>query len=836
MLINSSKRYLFCLWGLLLIGLLPLRVVAQNPGIQYTIALNGPAYEVYLRPNFTPAAGMRTLTGQVTVKVPHNVTSLFTINDLINQMAGVTWSLSSRINAPIEDRNADYLSFTATFSDNAALLAGRIANQPVKLFTFQNTAACTGAVALMDNSDPFNRLPNSASTNPGNSLQVFGSNASGDIYINNYTTMIADCTKSDLSLAIGKPAPSFQMGVTSNVPANVTNSGAAPSGPIIVTLPLPTGISTVASFTSNGWSCTRKSGVVTCKNPGPSNPGTSSPFTIPMMPGASAVGTTPTLTGAVSTTNDSNAANNQAPPITPISPVAGSPDLSVAGDKPTPALKDGFTSQVAVTVKNVGSAPTTGSITVIMQLPTGLTTPANFVSNQWLCITNRAAVTCSYANPINTGTNQMFGVPVTPLASTVGPMPLPSITCNVVTPGDPVAANNSCAPISPGNVAGTPDLAVSLSQPTPLLKEGITSDLPVAVNNLGTASTAGLITVLLPLPPHINTPASFNLPSSWACTTTANTVTCTNPGSLTKDATNTFTLPVTPNASAVGMTPTFNASVSTSGEANTNNNSARPITVPAVTSGSILLLIKVFLGSVYDQASGLMRDDLRTLHLIPTASPYRSALATTNTAVLAITGNNAIVDWVLIELRDPNAPATIISSQAALLQRDGDVVGMDGITTLAFPPNFVNQRYYVVVKQRQHLGSMTASPVLLTNTPSLLDFTSPNTALYGSNAEKMLGGVGMLWGGDANSDKTVINAGPNNDVNQILTKILSDPANTNLSTNYIVAGYLATDVNMDGKTIAAGPNNDVNSILSNIFTHPGNINLAANYIIREQLP
>ena len=53
-----------------------------------------------------------------------------------------------------------------------------------------------------------------------------------------------------------------------------------------------------------------------------------------------------------------------------------------------------------------------------------------------------------------------------------------------------------------------------------------------------------------------------------------------------------------------------------------------------------------------------MNDTLRTLNLLPAAEPY-SALTRfghiggeqVNPGVFTITGNNAIVDWVLVELR-----------------------------------------------------------------------------------------------------------------------------------------------------------------------------------------
>ena len=56
-------------------------------------------------------------------------------------------------------------------------------------------------------------------------------------------------------------------------------------------------------------------------------------------------------------------------------------------------------------------------------------------------------------------------------------------------------------------------------------------------------------------------------------------------------------------------------------------------------------------------------------------SPYDAT--TCNASVFNTTGANAIVDWVLVELRDGTTNTTVLQSQSALLQRDGDVVSVE---------------------------------------------------------------------------------------------------------------------------------------------------------------
>lgn len=182
------------------------------------------------------------------------------------------------------------------------------------------------------------------------------------------------------------------------------------------------------------------------------------------------------------------------------------------------------------------------------------------------------------------------------------------------------------------------------------------------------------------------------------------------------------------------------------------------------------LQAKVFLENV-DPANGLMTDYVRTLATFPTSDPYSAApynssfvhvssgaTATTTAGVLATTGNNAIVDWVFLELRQGTAGSTtVVQTKAALLQKDGDIVATDGVSPVSF--NGTSGDYYITVRHRNHLGFRTANTYLLTNTPTVLDFTNGSVALNGSFPTTTVGvtptTVQALNGGDANSDGSV---------------------------------------------------------------------------------
>ncbi len=128
-----------------------------------------------------------------------------------------------------------------------------------------------------------------------------------------------------------------------------------------------------------------------------------------------------------------------------------------------------------------------------------------------------------------------------------------------------------------------------------------------------------------------------------------------------------------------------------------------------VNIGGVELAVKVLLQGPLSGST--MNNGIQTI--LPTVSPYTSAPATMTTNALASSDpNDAIVDWVLLELRDATDNTQVVAKRSALLQRDGDVVDMDGQSPVKF--SGINAgTYHVVVKHRNHLGVMTAMPINL---------------------------------------------------------------------------------------------------------------------------
>lgn len=232
--------------------------------------------------------------------------------------------------------------------------------------------------------------------------------------------------------------------------------------------------------------------------------------------------------------------------------------------------------------------------------------------------------------------------------------------------------------------------------------------------------------------------------------------------------------------------------------------------------------------------AGLMNDNLRTSGYIPTTSPYADA-ASCNASVFNVTGNNAIVDWVWVELRASNNNQNRVNGKSALVQRDGDVVAVDGVSPLVM---FAAQNgYYVVVKHRNHLGAMSSGSIALSKTPTTVDFTNSSFLTYGSNAQTILtNGSKALWAGDVNGNGNIKFSGTSNDVNGIKDFILALPANVLNLTTFSATGYLNQDVDMNGVGRFSGSPNDSNRIKDNILAHPANALHLPTYTINTTVP
>ncbi|WP_211359281.1 malectin domain-containing carbohydrate-binding protein [Bizionia myxarmorum] len=253
----------------------------------------------------------------------------------------------------------------------------------------------------------------------------------------------------------------------------------------------------------------------------------------------------------------------------------------------------------------------------------------------------------------------------------------------------------------------------------------------------------------------------------------------------------------------------------------------------------ILVSPKAYLqGASFNRNIGednLMRDDLRIAGLIPTTSPYSDGLIC-DAAVFTATGNDAIVDWIWIEIRDATTNTLLIDSKSGLIQRDGDVVDIDGISPINFEQ--LAGDYYLVINHRNHLGIMSASAIPLITTTTLVDFTDGSTATFGLEAQTdyaMPLGISGLYAGDVNNNAKTRYLGPSNDTGSLKNIIINASGNSSSSNYFPYPAYNSGDINMDGLVRYAGPNNDKSLLKTIILNHPDNVD--SNYfLISEQTP
>lgn len=245
----------------------------------------------------------------------------------------------------------------------------------------------------------------------------------------------------------------------------------------------------------------------------------------------------------------------------------------------------------------------------------------------------------------------------------------------------------------------------------------------------------------------------------------------------------------------------------------------------------VLLKNKAFLQGSFNTTTGLMNDNLRTLASFPTSDPYRTApyssyfTHTNNTsaesiispaAVLGVQAlaDNNVVDWVFVELRSAISPGnTIVQTRSALLQRDGDLVDIDGASPLYFK-NIDSANFTIAVRHRNHLGLSTdpASLVVALNEripATTLDLTTATDAqLFGTANTNfaLVSGKNLLYAGNVSGNGIVRyqgtnGPGPNNVSDRVA--LLTDLGNNELAT---FNTYHRGDVTMNGITRYQGTN------------------------------
>lgn len=103
-------------------------------------------------------------SGQVTLIAPLDMQF-----GSLDNYSGI-WEQNAYVSAPEENPSKNYISFGLIANDPAIEL---VEGKETLLFTFKaKDGACPDELYLISNDDPFNNLPNSVNSNPGNDLSV----------------------------------------------------------------------------------------------------------------------------------------------------------------------------------------------------------------------------------------------------------------------------------------------------------------------------------------------------------------------------------------------------------------------------------------------------------------------------------------------------------------------------------------------------------------------------------------------------------------------------------------------------------------------------------------
>jgi uncharacterized repeat protein (TIGR01451 family) len=408
--------------------------------------------------NVTPGSPV-TYTVVVTNAGPSAVSGAAVTDVVPSQLSGVTWTCSAAGGS------------SCAAGAGAGNVATTVDLAPAGTATFSVSGTVGSTSGAMTNTA-------TVAAPAGTTDPVSGNNSATDV-----TTIDAV----DFQV-VKSHTGTFTVASTGAYTITVTNVGTvASTGALDVVDSLPAGLA-YSSASGAGWTCAAAGPVVTCSNPGPLAPSAASSIalTVDVQPGAAA---NVTNVARITTIGDVNAANDRATDLTAITAV----DVSLV-KRHTGAFTVNQNGDYTLTVKNVGTAPTVGGITLTDTLPAGL----GFVSGTgagWTCAAAGQIVTCTSAGPVAAGDSSIVTLTVS-----VGFAALPQVTnsAGVTTPGDTALGDNTSTD-APTIVVATASLAAEKEASRTEVEIGDQLDYTVRVRNTG-VSPAPDVTVTDQLP------------------------------------------------------------------------------------------------------------------------------------------------------------------------------------------------------------------------------------------------------------------------------------------------------------------------------------------------
>lgn len=243
---------------------------------------------------------------------------------------------------------------------------------------------------------------------------------------------------------------------------------------------------------------------------------------------------------------------------------------------------------------------------------------------------------------------------------------------------------------------------------------------------------------------------------------------------------------------------------------------------------------KVMLQGAYNLSTGKMNNTLNETGLLQAHAanqPYASAgfnyAGTENVGAAFFAAHPTIVDWVLLEIRDPNAPLSIVGRRAVFVTQDGTLVDTDGISTAIAFSGIAPGKYNVSLRHRNHLAIRSSAAVDFLNGTGSYDFTTANYNTYKNQnytSTTQMGNVWAMRGGNVLHSGVIRYSGPGNIPSYILSVTLGG-----LLSTIINNVYATEDINMNGNIRYTGPGNDQSALLNTVLGG------SMNTILKEQL-
>jgi uncharacterized repeat protein (TIGR01451 family) len=382
---------------------------------------------------------------------------------------------------------------------------------------------------------------------------------------------------------------SFLRGQSGNFTLTVTNLGdVATTGTVNVTDTLPAGLS-ASTISGTGWTCTVTP--LACSRTDALAPAASYPvITLTVLVASNA--SSPLVNSAtVSTSGDSNPANDTG--TDSVSTLSG-PDLTIAKTHTGSFIRGQVGATFTLAVSNVGDLPSSGGVTVVDTLPTGLTA-TGFSGTGWTC--TLTPLSCTRSDSLVTGASY----PVITLTVNVAndAAGILTNTATVAGGGDTYPGNNTAT--DPTTVATGPDLKITKTHTGSFTRGQVGALFTVVVANQGGSPTAGQVSVVDILPSGLTAAAIAG--TGWTCTVA--TLTCARLDVLAP-ATSYPAITVTVNvASDAPLSLTNVVNVTGGGAPPTSANTGSDVVtvgggviqVPALSQWALILLVLLMMGA-----------------------------------------------------------------------------------------------------------------------------------------------------------------------------------------------------------------------------------------------